>query len=504
MSAIIEAITSKPHWQLKIKDSSITKKWRKELHQQGITDNVYEKTLELLVKSTKEPEKNDWYDGPTPPFKWHLDVGARADEVWNTRCECECMICAGEEHLTLGLEEYEEDDEEYLETQNRLKKYKKIKCSCTNYCTNHTLAFLRKNIFHHMNMIKKDLKYRFLLNLKDYENRKEVVDYHPGSNNQMIDIIHPSLYCYVKGITEVSGSSKIDRLLRKSDSFQWIPSDFQVNRDSVGNPINTEIKSYINNLDYNNPVNHSLYENIGEIFTNMIPGFEKIVNNLKNTKKIHKIKGKEDTIPEIKLNNCKVIVKIANAIVNHENPTFSEGSWHMEGIKSEKIIATGIYYYSVKNIKKTYLRYRTTLSSDDIYALRYPQNCFEYVHYHYGMKLMDLKNGWDGAETTISLGKNETKENLCLFFPNFLQHRVSPIELKEGEIEGNRGILVFFLINPFESDSVISSENINPPQQETMSLEEAKAYRELLMFERKYEYSEQNKFHQRGISLCEH
>jgi len=95
-----------------------------------------------------------------------------------------------------------------------------------------------------------------------------------------------------------------------------------------------------------------------------------------------------------------------------------------------------------------------------------------------------------------------TKENLCLFFPNFLQHCVSPLHLKDGAIEGHRSILVFFLVNPF--DKLISTTHIPTPQQQTMSLTDAKLYRELLMFERKYEYSEQNTFHQRGISLCEH
>src|SRR6185312_9103615 len=103
---------------------------------------------------------------------------------------------------------------------------------------------------------------------------------------------------------------------------------------------------------------------------------------------------------------------------------------------------------------------------------------------------------------TIKLGRIQTKENLCMFFPNFLQHRVSKIELKEGCTEGSRGILVFFLINSFER--VISTRDIPVPQQQTMSMEDAKLYRELLMFERKFEYGEQNKFHQRGLSLCEH
>ena len=86
----------------------------------------------------------------------------------------------------------------------------------------------------------------------------------------------------------------------------------------------------------------------------------------------------------------------------------------------------------------------------------------------------------------VSLGRIPTKENLCLFFPNFLQHRVSSLELMKNHSHGSRGILVFFLINP--NKRIISTANIQPPQQETMTLDEAKSYRELLMFERKYEY----------------
>ncbi len=37
-----------------------------------------------------------------------------------------------------------------------------------------------------------------------------------------------------------------------------------------------------------------------------------------------------------------------------------------------------------------------------------------------------------------------------------------------------------------------------------MTLEDAKLYRELLMFQRKYEIDEQTQFFERGWSLCEH
>ncbi len=241
----------------------------------------------------------------------------------------------------------------------------------------------------------------------------------------------------------------------------------------------------------------------------MVPGFEKVLNTLKEKDRITALKDKKNPT-EIKLGNCQVIVKIASAQVIEEKPVFDEGSWHLEGVESEKIIATGIYYYDMKNVKETYLRFRTTLRDRETlhnqnswqhhFRMHYPQYCSLYVNLHYGLELQGDEN--EIAVTSIKLGRIPTKENLCLFFPNFLQHRVSKLELAPGATEGHRSILVFFLVNPFEK--VISTAHIPTPQQQVMSLGDAKLYRELLMFERNYEYGDQNKFHKRGVTLCEH
>lgn len=505
MSEIINVITAKPEWQTKINDETIVAKWKEELEAQGIPANVLDKAIELLKKSSGTPKTREFDDEAEYP--WHIQVGA-GPEIWSGCRECGCMICSEDEHLAQQLEDYEEDDEDYRDIQKKLKKYAKMKCKCQNHWVDDNLNFLRENIYHKVNLVKADLKQRFLTHVKDFEARKTEKDYHPGSNDQMLDIIHPALYCYVKGVTRVVGEG--EALVDKSSLFQWIPSDFSVIRDpTTKEPIRTEIRSYINNLDRADPRNGDLYEDISEIFTTMVPGFEKVLNKMKEDNRINAIKkprygpGADAPHPhpqDIQLNDCQVIVKIASAEVNSDKPEFSEGSWHLEGVDSEKIIATGIYYYDMKGIDKSYLRFRTTLAGD-VYDLSYPQSCHEYVRLHYGLKLQSI-GYMDGADTIIKLGRIPTKENLSLFFPNFLQHRVSPLHLKDGATEGHRSILVFFLINPLEK--VISTTHIPTPQQETMSLEDAKFYRELLMFERKYEYSEQNDFHQRSFTLCEH
>jgi hypothetical protein len=276
-----------------------------------------------------------------------------------------------------------------------------------------------------------------------------------------------------------------------------------------------EIRSYINNLDRNDPANEALYQDIADIFTHCVPNFERLLTQMNAEKRIKDIIPNEQK--DVILTDCQVIVKIANCEVDSEHPSFNEGSWHLEGISSEQIVATSVYYFEMNNLEPNYLRFRTTITRKGFAnRLDYPHYCFEYVSRHYPMKHLH-KDNQNFISSAIPLGRIPTKENLSVFFPNYLQHRVSEIRLDKtnhnnSSDRGNRGILVFFLINPFER--VLSTANIPPQQkpvakddgsvQPEMSLEEAKMYRELLMFERKFEYSEQNSFHQRDYALCEH
>lgn len=170
-------------------------------------------------------------------------------------------------------------------------------------------------------------------------------------------------------------------------------------------------------------------------------------------------------------------------------------SWHLEGIREENIIATGIYYYNFDNVTDSHLKFRTVVG--DVCEIDYPQNCDTYVEYHYGMNYCDGKFG--DTETTIELGKINTTEDMCLVFPNFLQHKVEEFELINKKKSGNRDILVFFLIDPRKK--IVSTSDVVKNE---MTLEETKVYRELLMFQRKYEVKDQQNFFERGWSLCEH
>lgn len=118
-------------------------------------------------------------------------------------------------------------------------------------------------------------------------------DWHPGSDNRVLDLVHPSLYPLQYRVTpvvadlendhvgfqteytgkcvpmpavtndtifKVDSKINIDKVSTISKDFQWLPSLFQVSKDGK-----VEIKSYINNL---HPVHHkNLYQPIADIFS---------------------------------------------------------------------------------------------------------------------------------------------------------------------------------------------------------------------------------------------
>ncbi|MGW0900355.1 DUF4246 family protein, partial [Streptomyces goshikiensis] len=73
-------------------------------------------------------------------------------------------------------------------------------------------------------------------------------DWHPGSGDQVLDLVHPSLFCLVK---EVSGGPErawlnpTDRYSRYefSEKFQWLPTDVDVSDDG-----DVAFRSYVNNV----------------------------------------------------------------------------------------------------------------------------------------------------------------------------------------------------------------------------------------------------------------
>ena len=306
--------------------------------------------------------------------------------------------------------------------------------------------------------------------------RNEPIDYHPGSDNQVIDLIHPSMYCYVKGISKHNNGSvapEVDESLR----YQWLPSEFNV--DFSGE---IKVMSYINNLkQYLYP---EFIPTIEKVFESFLPSLENVLQQNLRDKRL------------------QVIVKVGQIVLTPENSIYNSSSWHTEGMPYEHIAATCIHYLDAKNITSSFLEFRKpTIVNEE--SSDYPQNDTLYTEHHYGTL------GHHDGVMNKHMGLILCEEGASVVFPNTLQHRVKDFELKDPTLPSVRTILAFFVIDP--DRKIISTADI-PPQQpwaensvNSFTKEEADFHRLRLMYHRKFFVNQLNsEIFERPFSLCEH
>jgi hypothetical protein len=321
----------------------------------------------------------------------------------------------------------------------------------------------------------------------------EPKDYHPGSNNVVLDVVHPSLNCYVHGETKVikelaekyentslySGYDFWGRSYEGS-KYQLLPSQFKVDDDGI-----TNIESYINNLDHiKYPEAHGV---IGRLFKQTLPHFELICNSLRNDFVNDKWNREKDLVRDhvIPLRNrsLQVITKVVEYRVNDE--VDFDGVWHVEGMSHENILATAVCVVSrsdnFSGAEISFMRPYYEPEGDELIECT-PQNA--------QLFLMEA-----GGGPVRPLGTLATPKGRIVAFPNSHIHRLSHMGSTDGK-DATRRIVVFWLINP--DRPIISTADVEPQQG---NRKKAKAHRLKLMEERKREKSG---FNNREISLCEH
>ncbi|MER6186665.1 DUF4246 domain-containing protein [Streptomyces sp. NPDC001652] len=374
-------------------------------------------------------------------------------------------------------------------------------------------------------------------------------DWHPGSDGLVLDLVHPSLFCLVRGVSEAP-----ERAWRNptnqyskyefSEKFQWLPTDVDVSDDG-----SVAFRSYVNNV---HPEAHrELVSVLPDLFARFRPLWENVLTDLRHPRPVRieadpygwydsepeypdKTSYSDDeayaealqaweeahdswwedrqpVIPDapvftppampdasarvdLRGRSLQVIVKVAAIHLTPDKPEYPGGSWHVEGMMNERIVSTGIYYWDSENITESHLSFRAVLDDPS-----YEQNDDNGLREVYGLEDEDALNQ--------VLGSASTPPGRCLAFPNVLQHRVGSFRLTDPTRPGYRKILAFFLVDP--SEKIVSTSDV-PPQQpwsdsSTMTLEQANEYRDQLMQERKFFVDEHNEqLYEREFSLCEH
>ncbi|KAJ7284568.1 hypothetical protein C8J57DRAFT_1497468 [Mycena rebaudengoi] len=352
-------------------------------------------------------------------------------------------------------------------------------------------------------------------------------DFHPGSYGKVQDLIHPSLYPLVLGASVVPDASKVSALpdsnvfstevavgrfnpIPLTSRYAWIPSVFEVSEDGK----DAHIQSYINGLG---PREHfpRLYRLIEKIFVLALPHFERTMNfeyeyiepssgdGGKDSKHEEQAEEKAKEESEAAKQHEEFPADPAEVITEDDAVSFHGrdlkaanyhlkagqeyvGSWHMEGMPHERIVASVIYYYDTdKAVVDEGLNLRKGRDED----VDFPQNegfvhdAFSF-HFRHGTPNSvdgpdddenydsdgeeDYPSDWDpdtstsalppfiplGSVPTTNFSKSETTGRI-LSFPNWIQHQVGRLSVAEGtpsDYVAKRKILCFFLVDDEHHD----------------------------------------------------
>lgn len=359
-------------------------------------------------------------------------------------------------------------------------------------------------------VLEKDEK-EFMDLASKFESSITEKDYHPGLDNLVVDLVHPSLYHLVYNRTKIVKNGKLEtaqfeeaiKAVKKgvadygvSQKFQWLPALMKLDDEKQ-----FTFSSYINNL---HPLkNAELYGSIAKIFNLAVPainmslaryqsdeyvriptayfgeyyteGYDKYEEKLEDLidegadeeefeawekgKRAYyrEFKPKYDKEPETKpfelrdLENLKVIVKLANIELTPEKPEYKGGSWHVEGTINEDIVATVLYYYDMDNIEESRLSFKYAFEDP-----HYDQGDECYCEDFYGIKNED--------NMTRMIGNVVAQKGRITVFTNSFQHHVDAFKLKDATKPGYRKILCFFLVDPYNTE--VKATDVVPFQNE--------------------------------------
>ncbi|KAF3009738.1 hypothetical protein E8E13_009270 [Curvularia kusanoi] len=297
-------------------------------------------------------------------------------------------------------------------------------------------------------------------------------DWHPNSNDMVQDLVHPSMYPLVYGrsrviqeevvgvedaITKWSGRGEIIPKVPKPDenAENWDPSDPQLCAD-------VEVDQ--STLNHHGWTDHYLQEDDGGkkalIETKWKALRKPVLPNVCFEDVEYEPKTESRLFDKFRDSGLQIIVKIASIELTPEKPQFPQGGWHVEGQMNEHIACTALYYLESENITTSNLSFRMQTSQDiindgDNKNFDVGQDSFSWLESVYGTEFR-------GGSCLQNFGSVETTEKRLLAFPNVFQHRVSPFELADPTRPGHRRFVALWLVDPHLR--IISTANV-PPQQ---------------------------------------
>lgn len=444
---VTQIILEKYKWCQKINNLDITSKWKKEFTDAGIhVENFNQAILFLKEYAISNYPTKPNHLGSSDGIDYS-DPAYNASDISTYKCEC----------------------------RDKCDHEKQEKCTWHTGCDYYNLECghdcdcpePKRDLFDYIiydDVLNHQLKDKLKQLILKYA-RNSPVDWHPGSNNKVRDIVHPSMYPYVRGITKVTKNNHVlDILNDTSIKYQWLPTDM--------NNINGQFQfsSFINNLPSSET---ELIDAITEVFNKFIPEFSKVISDDLTKRKTLQVIVKIGSIELSKPDCYKKELPFSSNV-------YDGGQYHKEGMSHEHIVATAVHYTHIQNIINSKLSFVKPYPNfhGDFY---YPQNCMNYIKRHYDVDSVNYEYPYkSNVIINKQLGSIDCKEGFTVIFPNTLIHKVEKCTLDPKENKGSRIILAFFLIDP--DKRIISTSDIDK-QQDALSLD-ADLHREMLMRER--------------------
>ncbi|KAF7288946.1 hypothetical protein MIND_01411000 [Mycena indigotica] len=470
------------------------------------------------------------------PHPFHADdmMGEGDPGMCSPRTALELRMCALSSHIRQKSRWWEKFCDEAIrekwvveakEQQTDLKSWEKLSDNMLNFVmeelgTYHELRDMETGIecgpydgiYLSDTLISEQLRQELIAAVKPLEQvPPERQDWHPGSDERVLDLVHPSLYPLI--FNQSWGLDENDNPMTfpppsaeelgvdeqfVSQRFQWLSSNFKVAAD--GNV--TLTSPYINNIAPNDAL--ALVPAIEKVMSKAVSLWEHVLAAMRGGQTPERVRRTTDkrylydtddidciwpdepeyppdgededdwltsnggrlvlpdapmvydrVLPDyepvsLRESRLQVIVKLANIMLTPEKPEYGGGIWHVEGMATESIVSTFIYYYEADNIEPCDLRFRMGTSAPGYHG----QDDYFCSSVLYGFTRNESCVQDIGSVTTIP--------HRSIAFPNLYQHQVSPFKLVDPSKPGVRKILVFFLVDP--TKEVVSTSDV-PPQQ---------------------------------------
>ncbi|KAF4611701.1 hypothetical protein D9613_004111 [Agrocybe pediades] len=212
----------------------------------------------------------------------------------------------------------------------------------------------------------------------------------------------------------------------------------------------------------------------------------------------------------LKGRSLQFIVSAYEISLSPENSSYVGTTWHVEGMKNNRIVASGFYCLSTDNISETSIEFRM--------AVTFPRG-FTAGDTGATLRTWGVR---DGDSCNQHIGHVPIRPGLALVFPNIYQHKQTAFQLKDTSRDGHLKAIWFYLVDP-DIEPLPSTSRVGPQQkywihkalddflderlpheiidkimlhvEGVMSLEEALAYKECLLEENRRFTQANNSYH---------